>query len=208
MCISLRWFHLNSCHVCNSYFSQLYLHSPNVVCLCETFSVALVILPPIFICSPIFHFPSSTCSIMCALYVSARFRATRSMSEVAAPIVRDTLTWWAEQGPPAVDYLHRVWLLPAWLEPPNLHTRVTLIYQFQQQLSVQHFGPERDLRSRLAIFFAVMPDYIFNPVTWNKFLIQHLYCPLFWNSLRNTVIPEVIIQKNTAYRVLFTENVR
>lgn len=99
------------------------------------------------------------------------------------------------RGRPAVDYLHRVWLLPAWLEPPNLHTRVTLIYKFQQQLSVRHFGPERDLRSRLAIFFAVMPDYIFNPVTWNKFLIQHLYCTLFWNSLRKTVLPEVIIKK-------------
>lgn len=38
----------------------------------------------------------STFSIMCALYVSARFRATRSMSAVVVPIVRDTLTWWGD----------------------------------------------------------------------------------------------------------------
>lgn len=68
--------------------------------------------------------PSSTCSIMCAQCVSARFRATRFMSEVVVPTVRDTLTWWGDDGWAWIGWLlHRVSLLPPCLvrvsQPPH-----------------------------------------------------------------------------------------
>lgn len=129
---SFWWLHFNMCHMCDSYFYQLYLHScfssPPCVhrsssfCLPVFFFFSLEsfhLLPSIFpfvstnfivLFFPVFPPPRS---IMCALYVSAHFRATHFMSEVVTPIVRDTLTWWGHEGSAWRWLLPHVSLLPA-----------------------------------------------------------------------------------------------
>lgn len=132
-CISFQWANFHICCMCDSYFNQLYLHSSVLLSLClwrlsiaclhlRLLSFRILFFPPAS--------PPSARSITCAPCASVRFRATRFMSEAAAPIARDTLTWWGEWGSTWRWLLPRVSLLPAQLDSPSLHTRVTLIYEF------------------------------------------------------------------------------
>lgn len=119
LCFFSHSFHsneFNMCHICDSHFNQLYLHSyaqraPCLGCghhsctiylpLCYFLSgvippITSSFLPSVHDLCPFSCLPSSTCSIMSALCVSGHFRATHFMSEVVMPIVRGILTWWGD----------------------------------------------------------------------------------------------------------------
>lgn len=74
--------------MCHTFIHIFYLHSYVYWLYFSYLHLYSYIFPFIFSC-----LPSSTCSIMCALCASARFRVTRFMSEAVVPIVRDTLIW-------------------------------------------------------------------------------------------------------------------
>lgn len=94
------------CHICDSYFYQLYLHSwvqPLQSSIISSLFYSLVSLSLSFLLSIYFLWPFSwhlSCSIMCALCVSGHFRATHFMSEVVVPIVINTSTWWGDKDRP------------------------------------------------------------------------------------------------------------
>ncbi len=134
MCHSLCVTHAFASFISTVMFSALHLSAVLIITSLTVFLIvifALFLLPSpslllfLHILLLLSCWSSSTCSIMCALCASVRFRATRFMSEVVTPIVRDTLTWWGDEGSVWC------WLLPRLSHPsPSLHTRMTLINKF------------------------------------------------------------------------------
>lgn len=114
--------------VCLSYFYQFYLHScvqsspllhhSSISCNLSLYSFSVWCHSTSHLSFHILwlfsHLAFSICSITYALCVSAHFRATRFMSEVVVPIVRDTLIWWENLGLAWSWLLPCVSLLPAW----------------------------------------------------------------------------------------------
>lgn len=195
--ITFQWVHFNMCHMCDSRSCQLHLHScvqrsPAPSCLHHSSVICLPLFlfssqlsfrhlsSSFFICFFTFsgHFsglPSSTCSTTCAACVSARFRATPFLSEGVAPIVRDTLTWWGDEGSAWR------WLLPHVSLVTESSSPQTKGYTNMSWLNSQ--WPDNNVltsyRADCHKRFVSMAGRIFNPVTSNELLFLNLYCSPF-----------------------------